>query len=156
MDVAGPAGLVGLDQLDLVEPRNRALVERGAAATLVEHARWVEQCRDAAREFLEFWSDVDVLVSPTLGMLPPSVDWAPWDQTPDEHLATFMTLANFAQPFNLSGQPALSLPVAWSASGLPIGVQCAGRPFEEATLFRLAAQLETAMPWADRRPPGFP
>ena len=156
MDVPGPAGLVALDQLDLVEPRNRPLVERGAAATLVEHARWVEQCRAVTREFLEFWSDVDVLVTPTLGMVAPSVDWAPWDQSPDEHLATFMTLANFAQPFNLSGQPALSLPVAWSASGLPIGVQCAGRPFEEATLFRLATQLETAMPWADRRPPGFP
>ena len=109
------------------------------------------------REFLEFWSDVDVLVTPTLGMVAPSVDWAPWDQSPDEHLATFMTLANFAQPFNLSGQPALSLPGRVGApSGLPIGVQCAGRPFEEATLFRLATQLETAVPWADRRPPGFP
>ncbi len=156
MDVPGPAGLVTLDRLDLVEPRNRPLVERGAAATLVDHAAWVEECRAASREFLQFWSDVDVLVSPTMGMLPPSVDWAPWDQTPDEHMATFMTLANFAQPCNLSGQPALSLPLAWSTSGLPIGVQCAGRPFEEATLFRLAAQLETAMPWADRRPPGFP
>jgi amidase len=156
MDVPGPAGLVGLDQLDQVEPRNRPLIERGAVATLVEHARWVEQCRAATREFLEFWTDVDVLVSPTMGMLPPSVDWAPWDQTPDDHMATFMTLANFAQPANLSGQPALSLPLAWSASGLPIGVQCTGRPFEEATLFQLAHQLETAMPWADRHPPQFP
>jgi len=132
------------------------LVELGARATLVEHARWVEQCRAATREFLEFWTDVDVLVTPTLGMLPPSVDWAPWDQTPADHLATFMTLANFAQPANLSGQPALSLPLAWTASGLPIGVQCTGRPFEEATLFQLAQQLEAAAPWADRHPPQFP
>jgi amidase len=156
MDVPGPAGLVPLDRLQLVEPRNRPLVERGAVATLVEHARWVEQCRAAAQEYLEFWSDVDILVTPTLGMLAPSVDWAPWDQTPEEHLATFMTLANFAQPANLSGQPAISLPLAWSGSGLPIGVQCTGRPFDEATLFQVGTQLETAMPWADRHPPSFP
>jgi amidase len=156
MSVPGPAGLVGTDQLEQVEPRNRPLIERGAAATLVEHAAWVEQCRAATREFLRFWSDVDVLVSPTVGMVPPPVEWAPWDQTPEEHMATFMTFPNFAQPLNLSGQPALSLPLGWSRDGLPIGIQVAGRPFEEATLFRLAAQLEATAPWSDRRPPGFP
>jgi amidase len=150
--VPGPAELVGLDQLELVEPRNRPLLERGARLTLLEHARWVELCRAATRDFLRFWDDVDVLVSPTLGLLPPSVDWAPWDQSPEEHTATFQTLSNFAQPFNVSGQPALSLPLAWSENGLPIGVQLAGRPFEEATLLRVAAQLERAVPWAERRP----
>jgi amidase len=152
MNVPGPAGDVGLDQLDLVEPRNRPLVERGAAYTVVEHAQWVEQCRAASLDFLQFWDDVDVLLTPTCGMLPPSVDWAPWDQSPEEHMTTFMTFPNFAQPFNLSGQPALSLPLAWSADGLPIGMQFAGRRFEEATLLRLAGQLEQALPWADRRP----
>ena len=56
------------------------------------------------------------------------------------------------QPFNLSGQPAFSLPLAWSTSGLPIGMQLAGRRFGEATLVRLAAQLEAARPWVDRKP----
>ncbi len=153
MSVPGPAGLVGVDQLHDVEPRNRPLIERGAQFTLVEHAQWVEQCRAASLDFLEFWDDVDVLVSPTAGMLPPSVEWAPWDQTPEEHVATFSTFPNFAQPFNLSGQPAISLPLAWSADGLPIGVQLAGRRFDEVTLLRLAGQLEQAMPWAARRPP---
>jgi amidase len=152
MNVPGPAALVGLDQLDQLEPRNRPLVERGAATTLVEHAQWVELCRAASRDFAAFWDDFDVLVSPTLGLLPPSVDWARWYQTPEEHMATFMTLPNFAQPFNVSGQPALSLPLAWSADGLPIGVQLAGRHFGEATLLQLAAQLERALPWSDRHP----
>jgi len=152
MNVPGPAGDVGLDQLDLVEPRNRPLIERGATYTVVEHARWVEECRAAALEFLQFWDDVDVLLTPTCGMLPPSVGWAPWDQSPEEHMTTFMTFPNFAQPFNLSGQPALSLPLAWSAGGLPIGMQLTGRRFDEATLLRLAGQLEQAMPWSDRRP----
>jgi len=152
MTVPGPAGLVGLDQLELVEPRNRGLLERGASLTLVEHARWVEQCRAASLEFLELWSDIDILVTPTSGMVPPSVDWAPWNQTEEEHLTTFMTFPNFAQPFNLTGQPAFSLPLAWSADGLPIGVQLVGRRFDEKTLLRVSAQIEGALPWVDRRP----
>jgi Asp-tRNA(Asn)/Glu-tRNA(Gln) amidotransferase A subunit family amidase len=129
------------------------LVTALASLTVVDHARWVDGVRAASREFLRFWNDVDVLVTPTAGIVPPSVDWAPWDQTPEEHMATFSAFPNFAQPFNLSGQPALSVPGAWSSGGLPIGVQLAGRRNEEALLLRVAAQLETAFPWADRRPP---
>jgi amidase len=55
--------------------------------------------------------------------------------------------------FNLTGAPAMSVPLHWSAGGLPIGVQFAGRTNDEATLFRLAGQLERAAPWRERRPP---
>lgn len=153
MSVPGPAASVGLDQLDLVEPRNRPLIEREVAYTVLEHHRWVEQTRAAAREFVRFWDDIDVLVTPTSGILPPSVDWAPWDQQPDEHMATFIGFANFAQPFNLSGQPGISVPAIWTDDGLPVGVQLVGRPFAEGTLLQVARQLEESLPWHSRRPP---
>jgi amidase len=153
MEVPGASALVGPEDYDLVEPRNRPMIERLAALTVTEHAQWVELTRQCSLEFLTFWEDYDVLVSPTSGIVPPLVEWAPWDQTPDDHMATFASFPSFAQPFNLSGQPALSLPLGWSETGLPIGVQLAGRRLSEVMLLQLAAQLESAAPWSTKHPP---
>jgi amidase len=152
LPASGPsnAALVPLDQIDRVEPRNRELIEGGAKLTLLEHWRQVEAVRAASREFLELWDDIDVLVTPTAGWLPPPADWARWDDDRATHMARFATFPNFAQPFNISGQPAFSLPLGSSSEGLPIGVQLVGRKLEEGLLFRLCAQLERARPWDDR------
>jgi amidase len=155
MSVPGVAALVGEDDIDQVEPRNRPLVRAMSRLTVVEHARWVEQVRAAAESFLAFWDTYDVLVTPTAGIVAPPVSWAPWDQDPEAHMATFTNFPNFAQPFNLSGQPALSLPLVWSDTGLPIGVHLAGRRLDDALLLRVARQLEAALPWSERRPAGF-
>ncbi len=97
-------------------------------------------------------------------LLLPSVARPPWklgelDQN-DESLdgdawvrKLFTFYAPFTAMFNISGQPAISLPLAWSDGGLPIGVQLVGRYGDEATLLRLAAQLEQVFPWAARIPP---
>jgi amidase len=61
----------------------------------------------------------------------------------------------FTPLFNATGQPAMSVPLHWNAAGLPIGMQFAARLGDEATLFRLAGQLEQARPWFDRVPPGY-
>jgi len=155
MAVPGAAALVGLDELGNVEPRNRPMIERLAQLTVLEHAQAVDAVRAAATEFLKFWARYDVLVSPTVGIVPPSVDWAPWDQDPQTHMETFMGFPNFAQPFNLSGQPALSVPWQWTDDGIPIGVQLVGRRLDEMTILRVAHQLEQARPWSARRPPLF-
>jgi amidase len=155
MSVPGAAALVGEDDIGRVEPRNRPMIRALSRLTVVEHAQWVELVRAAATEFLAFWDTYDLLVTPTAGIVPPSVSWAPWDQEPEAHMATFMNFPNFAQPFNLSGQPGLSLPLAQSDSGLPIGVHLAGRRLDDALLLRVARQLEVAMPWSSRRPAGF-
>ncbi len=59
----------------------------------------------------------------------------------------------FTQVANITGHPAVSVPLSWSEDGLPIGVQLVGGPADEATLLRISAQLERARPWRDRRPP---
>jgi amidase len=155
MEVPGPAALVSAADFDRVEPRNRPMAEHLATLTVLEHHRWVQSARAAGRRFRQLWAEqegegIDVLVTPTTGMLPPPVTWARWDDDNDAHRARFATFPNFAQPFNVSGQPAISLPLGWADAGLPIGVQLVGRPLEEATILRVAAELERARPWAER------
>ena len=66
--------------------------------------------------------------------------------------AGLSAMTSFAIPFDVSGQPAISLPLSWAPNGLPIGVQLVARYGREDVLFRLASQLEEAQPWADRHP----
>jgi amidase len=149
MSGVSPADVVDLADAHRVEPRNVSFVEEMAAMTLLEHSRLVEANRAATRAFMAQWGQ-DVLVTPTTGFFAPPVDWAPWDLEKSAHRARMSGYPSFAQPFNVSGQPAISVPVASSPAGLPLGLQLVGRHLEEATLLRLAAQLEAALPWDDR------
>jgi amidase len=108
-----------------------------------------------ARRIVAFWHDVDVVLTPTLAMPPVPIGWT-YEDTNGDARAAFARqwlFTPFTAVVNVTGQPAMSVPLHWSDDGLPIGVQFIGRPFAEATLFRLAAQLEQARPWVDRRPP---
>jgi amidase len=144
------ANLVDIADIESLEPRNQAMLRHELELTVLDHYRMIERARAARLEFLKLWSDIDVLIAPVAGILAPPVEWAPWDQTPEEHHQRFADFANFAHPINLSGQPAVSLPLAWSEAGLPIGVQLIGRPLEEAIILKLGAQFEEASPWLEK------
>jgi amidase len=150
----GPA-TAGIDDLSLLEPINRTLAEQARATPSPEHATSIMELQRAAREVIAFWDDVDVLLTPTLALPPVPIGWTFEDTGGDPHLAFARQLlfTPFTGVINVTGQPAMSVPLYWSEDGLPIGVQFVGKPFAEATLFRLASQLEQARPWAGRRPP---
>ena len=150
----GPA-TAGIDDLSLLEPINRMLAEQARETPSPEHAAAIMQLQRLTRTVVAFWDDVDVLLTPTLALPPVPIGWT-FDETGGNPQLAFdrQTLFTpFTAVVNVTGQPAMSVPLHWSDDGLPIGVQVIGKPFAEATLFRLAAQLEQARPWIDRRPP---
>jgi amidase len=149
----GPAAM-GID-FDLLEPINRALAEEAVATTSPDMTVSVYRLQAFVRALTALWDEVDVLVTPTLALPPVPIGWTFEDTDGDPHAAFLrqFLFTPFTAPFNVSGQPAMSLPLHRTADGLPIGVQFVGRPFAEATLVRLAAQLEQARPWIDYRPP---
>lgn len=139
----------------------------GITYTFLRHGRGVplyrlldclEQFNGLARQVAPFFERYDLLVTPTLGALPAPVGRYDIDDdttTAREFFDGWSDLEGFLPLFNCTGQPAISLPLSESASGLPIGIQLVGRFGDETTLLRVASQLETARPWRDRRPPVF-
>jgi amidase len=139
---------------DDVETLTWALAELGRAMNGAEYVALAEAAWDWSRELQQPWSDgLDLLLTPTAALPPPRIGWvAPTVPIP-ELLQRMGQQTVFTLPFNVTGQPALSLPLHWNAAGLPIGVQLVAATAREDMLFRVGAQLEAATPWADRRPP---
>lgn len=140
---------------DGIEPLTATLAGVGRAVTAPQYVaatKWIERF---TRQMAGWWEDgFDVLVTPMLGTPPPELGVL---VSPDGDLAPVVEalerVAPFASPFNITGQPAVSLPLHWSAAGLPVGVQFIAPLGREDILLRLSAQLEQAMPWRDRRAP---
>jgi amidase len=104
-----------------------------------------------SRRFAAWWdSGWDLLVMPVLNGVPPPLGWV---SDPVDGLTRLLPLVQYTAQANVSGQPAISLPLHWSAQGLPVGVQLVAAFGREDLLLRVAAQLEQAAPWAQRRPP---
>lgn len=136
-----------------VEPLTWAVIQAGRAQTAVQHVNLMHALRGLSREIAADLLPYDVYLTPTLTQKPRP--FGHWDMN-ETDLAAYnarWTDAVFMFPFNIAPNPALSLPLHWSADGLPIGVQLVGRPGDEATLLALAGVLEQEMPWRDRVPP---
>jgi amidase len=106
----------------------------------------------AAIAVARFQQTYDVILTPTMGRLPPLIGSASLMQPAAGYSAATVPFNCFASLQNMTGQPAMTTPLYWS-DGLPVGVQFAGRICEEELLFSLAHQLEAARPWFDHRPP---
>ena len=156
-----------------LEPKTWLLRIIGEAVSASEYLVELGKIHQASAEVLELWDGYDLLLTPTLAQPPLRVGeihttnverigarafraapnkrvlMALLEQLSEDPLAPNPN----TQLFNLTGQPAMSVPLHWSAEGLPIGVQFVGRLGDEATLLQLAAQLEQAKPWAGKRPP---
>lgn len=163
---------------DEIEPRTWALIRMGEALTGEElvSSQWALQ--KITRDYAEWANGYDVVVSAALGSPPIAIGAL----RPDFARKALLTLANtlplgriakqrdfilsnardifdytaYTMPSNAAGLPSMSVPLDWSAAGLPIGTLFTARYGDEATLFRLARQLELAHPWSERRPAAFP
>jgi len=108
------------------------------------------------RRMAAFHETYDVLLTPGLGHMPPKLGWIDMMlDDADEYWDRVAAFSPFTVWFNQTGQPAISLPTGKTPEGFPVSIQAVGRFADEATLFRLSAQLEQAMPWRDRQPPNL-
>ncbi len=140
---------------DDVEPLTWALSERASSFGAADLAMAQAALARSRRSIQQWWADGwDLLLSPTTAVLPQPL--GAMAQDADNPLAPFALSAAwvpYTPAFNTSGQPAISLPVHWTAGGLPVGVQLVAAYGREDVLLRVAAQLEAARPWAHRQPP---
>ena len=143
---------------DLYEPMNWQLYEKGVAIKGWEYLGAVSYFQALSRRFAAFFETYDLWLTPTVAEPPPKLGQlhpGPEVSEPNadqvvQRMFQFIPFTPFA---NTTGQPAMSMPLHWNDAGLPIGSHFLGRFGDEATLFRLASQLEQAKPWIDRKPP---
>ncbi|MDH5178482.1 MAG: amidase [Gammaproteobacteria bacterium] len=139
---------------DEVAPVLWSMLTYGRSLSAPQHANDIEAVKMASRNIASDLHKYDVYITPTMPQLPRPLGY--YDMTMTDLLAynrLIMSNGIFMYPFNISGQPGISLPLHWTPDGIPVGIQAVGRNNDEATLLRLAAQLEQAQPWKDKRPP---
>lgn len=146
--------LKGREPGDEIEALARRLYEAGKAMSGADALWGLQELRLRTREILARFEAWDVFLTPVTNTPAPRVDFLdPLMEDLKEFDRRQRVSFGFTPPFNMTGQPSLSLPLAQSRDGLPIGMMFTGRYGDEATLLRLAGQLEKELPWAKRRPP---
>jgi amidase len=139
-----------------VEPVTWILAEVGRAANVIAYSRAIATMHQVGLSMARFQQKYDVILSPTLAKPPVALgvlSLSPADVA--QYTKDVTEFGPYTALYNVTGQPSMSVPLHWSADGLPVGVMFSGRFGEDATLLRLAGQLEKAKPWAGMRPKGF-
>ena len=137
-----------------VEPVTWMFAEMAAGYTALDYSRVRDTFQRLSFAMARFMRHYDVVLSPTLAMPPLPlgvINLSPPDL--DRMIAEVTAFGPFAAIYNVTGQPSMSVPLFWNGDGLPIGSMFSARYGDEATLFRLAAQLEQARSWHSRVPP---
>jgi len=140
---------------DDVEPLTWLQYQMGLATTAEQYVEATYAAHRFTRDVVAWWQDgYDLLLTPTTAEPAPFLgDLVSTADDPMRPMTRAVPFAAFTVPFNVTGQPAISVPLHWTAGGVPVGVQLVANQYREDLLLRLAAQLEAAQPWADRRPP---
>jgi len=135
----------------LMDPTLVKFIRRGGAVTAREYIRAVEGVGVYWREVHAFLERFDLLLMPTVSVLPFGAGEAPPREIADQRVSVLGWMP-FTFPFNLTGQPAASVPAGWSDEGLPVGLQIVGRRHADATVLAASAAFEEVRPWIHRRP----
>ncbi len=137
-----------------VENVTFATAELGEKITSADYVRATQTAHRLGRQMAAFHQSCDVLLTPALATVPPRLGWIDMMmEDVHEYWRRVFHFSPFTVWFNITGQPAIVLPLSQTSDGFPLSVQLVARYGDEATLFRLAAQLEKARPWFDRKPP---
>lgn len=140
-----------------VEPMTRAIAERGMAMRAADYIGSLQTMHRETRRIAKFFTHYDVWLTPTLATPPPRIGQFETSAADvDQWLARLMAFIPFTYLFNVTGQPAMTLPLGTSRDGLPVGCHFAARYAQEGLLFALAGQIERARPWNTRRPEPAP
>ncbi|MGY1814887.1 amidase [Blastococcus sp. SYSU D00820] len=143
------------DRVGDLQPLTRELRDRGLALSARDAMEALTALRLFARRWVRATARYDVLLSPVCSMTPRPLDWFGADGAGAPDFERQKRYAAYTAVYNVTGQPAVSVPLWWTPDGLPVGTMLVGRPTDEATLLALSAQLEQARPWAHRHPPGW-
>lgn len=144
---------VSRDQLESITWRSW---QAGRKVTSGQYLSMIEELQRFSRKLAYFRDDrdIDLLLSPTMAIPPTELGaFTPSEEEPDKVINVVNAFIAFTRTQNITGDPAMSVPLFWNKQGVPIGIQFAARFGDEASLLRLAAQLEQEQPWADKKPP---
>jgi amidase len=164
VSVFGPAVSLGISygellhgrppEEDEIEPLSRALHEQAMGIPSVGYLGAIAQLQAMARELVAFFAGHDLLLTPALAERPLAIgDCTGYGEDPMADLARSGRFTPYTSLFNVTGQPAITIPIGIGDDGLPTAAQIVGKPLGEDTLLQVASQVESARPWAHHRPP---
>ena len=143
------------DRGDWLDPGLRKVVDEGVKLSAADFVNAILQRNSFWQKVRLVFNDYDLLITPALAVPPFPLGQDDADTMPGQDPRA-LRWSPFTYPFNLTGQPAVSVPCGWTTDNLPVGLQIIGRRFDDATVLRAARALEQIQPWADKRPQVVP